>query len=328
MTENPLLSFCIPTYNQPEKVAALLAALQNEITPEAEILIRDDSSDNHTEEAVNCNPLRERIRYFHGKKEGYDAAALFLLEEAKGKYAWIFGDDILRPGAFRKVQATLTGKPDITFLFINSANVNQPDVPGLNFGQDFYFKDRNQVLTALGDILAFPSGAIFLRSAALQNKAGLVEHKGLAVMSFSLALHVLSEDGRAFFLNEPLILTDPKLPDQKIWYDVFQVYGINIFRVLESMRDRFSSRAIRVAERKNLNSVLRGILVARARGLTANLGGPSVRTWKMFRLYWKFPEMWLALPVLILPRGIVRFLYFFYKWLFPRTIQRFSGKLE
>ena len=98
-----LLSICIPTYNRPNKLKRLLKQIESQFSIYVELVIRDDSEKDETSTIVDNFKKETNIRtnYFRGKKIGLDAANLFLLENANGKFIWYFGDDDERFSFFR-----------------------------------------------------------------------------------------------------------------------------------------------------------------------------------------------------------------------------------
>ena len=63
MENNILLSICIPTYNQPQKVKRLLKSLLPQISPEVEIIVCDDSSNFETENIIKEYLGKTSIKY-------------------------------------------------------------------------------------------------------------------------------------------------------------------------------------------------------------------------------------------------------------------------
>ena len=79
-----LLSFCIPTYNRPERIYKILKQLVNLKTNEIEIVIGDDNpSSKKTEEVVN-KFIDSRISYFRNKENlGMDGNLLMVVKKQK-----------------------------------------------------------------------------------------------------------------------------------------------------------------------------------------------------------------------------------------------------
>ena len=96
---SPLLSICIATYNQPQEMTSLLSSLEKQVTPEVEVVIRDDSPNEETRKIIEQYQKSFPIRYIKGEKIGLDRVIIDITKKATGKYVWWFGDDELVDGA-------------------------------------------------------------------------------------------------------------------------------------------------------------------------------------------------------------------------------------
>jgi glycosyltransferase involved in cell wall biosynthesis len=104
----PLLSFCLPTYNNaPELVATLNSIVPQvlAVSQSVEIVISDNASDDETQKV--CGSFTSRhpfVKYFRNEcNVGFDGNVLSVMEKASGRYCWLFGDDLLVPGALAEV---------------------------------------------------------------------------------------------------------------------------------------------------------------------------------------------------------------------------------
>lgn len=316
----PLLSICIPTYNQPREIQNLLDSLTQQVMSDVEIVIRDDSSDTKTEEIVNRYRDRLPIRYFRGEKIGVDKAIIFITQEAAGKYVWWFGDDVMAPGAVEYALQLVRQHQDISLIWINSIPM-EGGMLSLDFGKDKFFRDRNEVLEQVGDLLGFISATLFMREDALPGIKHAERHVGSAFVTLYLILYVLSGGGRFYYVQTPYVLAQSKPASQSLWYDPFQVFAVNLYRVVtdDEFKKKFSPASVKRMLANNLDSICRTILVHRAKGYTHGLGSKSPKLGMLFSLYWKFPAFWRALPFLIAPRFLVRILYRLYKVFFRET---------
>ncbi|MEK7149435.1 MAG: glycosyltransferase family 2 protein [Patescibacteria group bacterium] len=316
-----ILSICIPTYNQPDKVKrffeSIISQLNSEINSQIEIVVRDDSSNLETKKIIEdySKKISVPIKYFHGKKEGVDVAIIFLTQEAKGDYVWWFGDDVLADGAIARVIKLVKDFPEISFIWVNSCDINNRNDTAFELEGDKFFDNRNQLMEKNIGMLGFISATIFKKEKALSGIENSKKYINSAFVSLYLILHVLSQDGRFYFLNNPYVLADPKFQGKPRWYDAFQVFGINLYKVVCEFKDKFDNQSIRKALADNFGKVWRAVLVERALGFTEGFGSKNPKLKQMFKYYWNFPEFWLALPFLIIPRFILRFLYKFYKFL-------------
>jgi glycosyltransferase involved in cell wall biosynthesis len=111
-----LLSICIPTYNRQEYLQVSLTEIvkQADMFPDVEIIVINNNSTDTTEQLVaelwNEYP---KIRYFRNNENiGGDANFIRCVEEARGQYVWLFGDDeILLPGGIAEVVKALQYQP-------------------------------------------------------------------------------------------------------------------------------------------------------------------------------------------------------------------------
>lgn len=304
-----LLSICIPTYNQPAELRKLLESLVDQVGSETELIIRDDSTNDDSKLVADDFSRRIPLRYFKGKREGLDVAILFLTQEARGKYVWWLGDDVVTSGAVAHILDVVKRYPDISFLWLNSADVEDVRDVALHLGGDMFFRDRNQVIEEDIGLLGFISATIFRKSNVVGGLESVKKYIGSAWVNLYLILYVLSGEGRQYFINKPYILSRPKLPGEKRWYDPFQVFGITLFHVAQEFRGKFDARSIRKALSDNFGKVWRSILVERAKGYTIGFASFSPKVPPLFRLYWNFPEFWIAFPFLIAPRFLLKFFY-------------------
>jgi len=149
----PLVSFAIPTYNRSAKLARLLKILyaQTEcVAADAvEVLISDNCSTDDTRLVMDqYAPYGARL-FRQTTNLDLDANLRFLYEQARGQYVWFFSDDdILLPGALRKVLDALASRSPDVLLF----SFAQP--PGLT-RPTFDLRDDITVITDIRRIIEF-----------------------------------------------------------------------------------------------------------------------------------------------------------------------------
>ncbi len=328
-----LLSICIPTYNRPREFERLLSGLAPQITPEVELVIRDDSTNLETHEFFEKLKVGKgwHVNYIKGEKIGIDAANLLLVERAQGKYIWWFSDDDeIRPNALSRVLELVKKYPDITFMWVNF-DFQVAGNPAVNREEGF-FKDGNEVLEVLGTNIGLLSSLIFSRKDGLPAMPLAKKHiVGFSFAQLVLIFHVLSGGGKLFFLRGPYILCHPTTPEEfkreatktgKIINETFKTYAVDFYNIVHEFDGKFSARAIKKILSINFAAAWRGLIIRWIGGWDM----PTGKRWTMFKLYWNFPEVWLAMPILLLPLSINRFLYRIYrvffshrKWIFGRS---------
>lgn len=89
--EQPMVSICIPTYNQSELLKRLLDSIMNQTYQDFEVIVSDDSGNAEVQEVVSDYL---GIRYYHNEKtlgaiRNYNQAMMY----AEGKYIKVMGHD-------------------------------------------------------------------------------------------------------------------------------------------------------------------------------------------------------------------------------------------
>lgn len=316
MVQNKLLlSVCVPTYNQPDAVRKLLESLTTQYQSQIEILIRDDSPNNETDDIVRTFASKFPIRYFRGQKEGLDVAIIFLTEEARGLFVWWIGDDVIQPNAVQRLVTLINKHEDLTFIWVNSHDTINKDILSVNDLSSYFFSDSDNVLNLDIGLLGFITATVFKREVATPCLEQAKKHIGSAFVCMYIVLHVIAQRGKCYFLGMPCFSSNHKPPGELRWYDQFQVFGINLFHIVMLFEAHFDKRKIRKALSKNISMVIKAIIVERALGLKIGFASASPKLIPLARLYWSYWIFWALLPLLITPRFILPPFYSIYnKW--------------
>ncbi len=307
------LSICIPTYNQAAAVQVLLEELVSQYLPQIEIIVRDDSLNDETEKIVRDFQKTIPIRYFHGKREGLDSAIIFLTEQARGKFVWWIGDDVLFPGAIQDVLCTFKNNPETSFLWVNSADISNPKRLAVQDVHSRFFRDKNDVLNLDIGLFGFITATIFKREAAISGLDQARRHIGSAFVCMYIVLYVIAQRGPYYYLGKPCFASHPKPPGEIRWYDQIQVFGINLFKIVSEFNDDFDKKVLRKALSKNLNMVLKAMVVERAMGLKTGFAASNSKIFPLMRTYWNYFEFYKFLPLILLPTPLLKILYQFFK---------------
>lgn len=319
-----LLSICFPTYNQPEAATAFLESVRPQLTPEVEILILDDSPDECTRKAV-APYLDDRIQYSRGEGgslKGLDRALLVLLERARGRYVWTFGDEILENGAIQKILSLLKTHPDLSLIWVNSRDENNTSI-AFDFKEDRFFRDADEMIEVIGMELTFISATVFNRAKALKGLRLAEKYIGTTYVHIYLVLTAMSQGGRFYFVNHPYVVGVVKPPEFQYNFNknVFKVTTEDLFRVVNSpdFKGKFSRKSIRRFLSVQFGRIWRGVLVARALGHKNDYASFSSKISTFLKYYWNFPEIFLAVPLLCFPPFLDRFFYRLYRKIFSKT---------
>lgn len=320
----PFMSICIPTYNRPREFERLLKRLIPQLDERMEIVVRDDSTNQESATIFEALTKQKRYstQYYKCEKIGVDAANIFLLEKAKGTVIWWFSDDdILLDNGIRTAIDVIKADPKINFIWANFAF---QEISNLAMDRpDGYFKDGSDVIRSLGVNIGLMSTYIVRAAIGRQGLAYARRHvRGFAFAATAVVLWVLTQPGKFYFLRGPYILCNPTTTEEikkatikadgSVVNAGFATYGIYFYDMVTGLASHFESGAVRKLLTLNFGALWRGMLV----GWVGGWDTPRGKLWKMFKLYWSFPEFWVALPVFLMPRWLNKFLYKIYKIFF------------
>ena len=311
-TTSKLLSFCIPTYGQPKHIRNLLDKLLEQEMEGVEIIIRDDNLDDETQKIIEEYLTKLPIRYFHMDKEGVDRAFLFLSKEARGTFVWWFGDDLLEAGAMARVTGFLKSNPDVDLMYINSTDLSG-DHYSIQLGSSRYFIDQNEALNKLKDQLGFCSAILFKKQTLALGFETAENFIGTCWVTLYLVLHALTRGKNFYFLDGRNFQSESKLMGEVRWYDSFLVHGVNFAIVARQFEGFFDRKTLHELLVYKFSRSWRAVLVERALGYKTGFAAAGLHYSKLIRLYWNFPELYIAIPMMLLPRSVLVFLYRLYK---------------
>lgn len=310
--EKILLSICLPTRNQPEAVDALLKQLSQQFVAGLEIIIRDDSARDLTEDIIKKYQDKIPINYTHEtrEQESYDSKIAYLVKAARGKYTWCIGDDLLAPKAIETVFSILNKHDDLTFLWVNSAAIEDPNFTSIKDKNSYFFANKNDVLRKFDiGMLGFMSVTIFNRKIALDCFEEAQKIIGLGWVGLYINLYVISRGKKSYYIGTPIVLCQPKPPGQVRSYDHFEVFGISLIQTVRLFENEFEPNLIHQSIAKNLVQVLKAILVERSLGFKAGFASPKPKIIPLLTYYSGFWQLWVYLPLLLVPTFLLKFLY-------------------
>lgn len=118
--DSNIISFCIPTYNRPDKLMFTISSIinQGEIC-NYEIVISDNSENDETAKAIETFRDNPKIRYYRNLTNiGSAANFVKVISLAKGRYVWLMSDDdCLYTGALSRITNLLSREPDLVYIF-------------------------------------------------------------------------------------------------------------------------------------------------------------------------------------------------------------------
>ncbi len=307
-----LLSFCIPTYGQPEHIRQILEKLLDQDMDGVEIVIRDDSPDDETQKVISDYLTKLPMRYFHMDKQGIDRAFLFLSQEARGDFVWWFGDDLIETGTMARVTRFLKSNPHVDLMYINSTDLSGEHY-SIQLGSSRFFIDQNEALSELKDQLGFCSAILFKKETLALGFEKAEKFIGTAWVTLFLVLHALTSGKHFYFLDGTNFKSEPKPMGESRWYDSFLVHGINFAVVLHHFENRFNRKTLHELLTYKFSRSWRAVVVERAHGFKTGFAAAKLHLPKLVRLYWRYPEFYIAVPMMLLPRPVLAGLYRSYK---------------
>ena len=114
-------SVVIPTYNRAATIGRAIESALSQTRPHFEIILVNDGSTDHTEEAIK--PYRDRIRYISQDNRGSASARNRGILEGSGNYiAFLDSDDLWYPKKLERVEIAIREYPEAG-LFYSDSNV-------------------------------------------------------------------------------------------------------------------------------------------------------------------------------------------------------------
>jgi glycosyltransferase involved in cell wall biosynthesis len=293
------LTIGIPTRNQSNNFASTLNSILSQINDENKnniaVLILDDSDDDLTYGIVNQinSPL---VEYRRGEKKGLDYADFWLIENARSEYVWLFGDDILLPGAINSILNILKLDPD--FVWINSASNHKTK----NFGESSWMSG-SQVIEQIGDLLTFISALLWKRSVLIPHLNLGEDYLGNCMAYMYPQLEVLSGEGRFYYCDDVLFYSHAR-DFSKLWYNPFEVFAKNYIEALSAFKSRPTiSRAVKKEIVRRGVEILKGVIYYHMTGKKYGLG-MTTRS-DAIKVFYKLPQTYVYLLFFLMPSPLL-----------------------
>jgi abequosyltransferase len=229
-----MLSVCIPAYNRPQEISLLLDSILNQDYEDFEVIVSDDNSPKAAEiarvvrEHARKHPAR-RIRYSRNERNlGFDRHLREILRQAEGRYCVYMGDDdLLAPGALRKIDRAVTGNENIGVVLRSWASVDRATEQVTHtfkyFDSDRFFPAGVDTIVTFFRRSLFISGIVVHREAAIQ--AATDQFDGTLLYQLHLVANLLARMN-GFYIADVLALN--------------RTSGVHFFGTSEKEKDRFA----------------------------------------------------------------------------------------
>lgn len=308
LQEEIILSICIPTYNRKEFLEKAVKSVLAVYRPQIEIMISDncssDDTENYCRNLVSENPQIKYIR--NSTNIGPDGNFLQLLQKANGKYIQILSDD----------DEVRCADIDNFLLFLSKNDFSLGEFYAVVKGREStvpvkankIYKDSEicDFIKEHGIFLTFVSSLLFSREAFLkiENPERFLNTN---LLQTHLAAETLKSGGAADIFDYFISATQ----NTSGGYNFYEVFIKNWRSVLfETMRNvGIPKRFLRQQFARDLRFPFPYLVKEKAIGINF----VTKPKWRYFKYSFCYPYgIFVILPILLMPKFMVRFLYFIY----------------
>jgi glycosyltransferase involved in cell wall biosynthesis len=202
-----LVSVVIPTFNSADYLVQAIQSVLAQTYQDFEIIVVDDASTDHTEEAIR--PFADRITYLRQERGGPSVARNRAIIQAKGELiAFLDADDLWRPTKLARQFDYLNQHPKACLVYTDFTRGSCPGSNDESRLQVFKARDTNTFLALLEEnFIATPT--VMVRRSALAH-SGLFDPKLRGSEDLDLWLRLADpangqNSGRFGFVNEILV---------------------------------------------------------------------------------------------------------------------------
>ncbi|WP_407926453.1 glycosyltransferase [Aquipseudomonas ullengensis] len=173
MSEQPLVSVIIASYNHAPYIEAAIESVLNQSYPTVELLVVDDGSSDDSVERIQALQRRHGFDFRVQANQGLARTLNDCIARARGSLIAPFGsDDVMLPARLATQVAYLQGKPEVG---ICAGNIEQIDAAGAarprrDRGREFRRLDFEAIFQ--GDQAGAPAPTLLFRREALERVGG------------------------------------------------------------------------------------------------------------------------------------------------------------
>ena len=318
ISDQIVLTIGIPTYNGSLTIEKTLKSIVPQLTPQIEILISDNCSEDETESIIRkYTKTYKNVNYIRNSQNiGFDRNVDALMNKSSGGMVWILGDDdYLMDGAVENVLKIIDSNPNVEIIFANCPHDIKLDEldNGLCFsGNDFFKKTKfkngfistnifSKKLWATVDVSKyFDSGWIHIGFLieALQRSASYVTSYYSVDYIRSEAIEMRWGGNGSFIYT-----------------------GLNLVKIYSRMKDlNYTREVTRQAYLSIKGAYWKSFPIAKAKGfkLKFNFLVELISIYKNFLTFWV-----IDLPIILMPSIFYKSLFFCYKKIKSSTFFKF-----
>lgn len=242
MNNPPLVSICIPTYNQTTFLKKTLDSIFLQEFTDYELIISDDSTNDEVKKLVSTYPP-EKIKYTKNAEPlGSPKNWNITLEKATGKYVKILHHDdwFSDSNSLTKFVQAIKSSEDIDFVFSASYIQKEEGVSTTNTKSNVIINKIRKASDTLltGNVIGSPSATLFKKTSLRFDE----RLKWLVDIDFYIQI---IKSNNFVYLAEPLIYTTDGATHQitntcknkeveiREWFYIFDKYQIGKFNISE-----------------------------------------------------------------------------------------------
>lgn len=194
-----LLSLCIPTFNRAGTLTTLLNSIVKQCDDfnknDVEIVICDNHSTDHTREIVEGMKAESgfSIKYIvHNENTGLIKNVFSTVKHASGEFCWFLGsDDIMEPGAIKRVIAVLEKHPYVKILLprFNVYNFNLDQIE-TDLPRPIYHFNNEEIITEFDSVSEYIVYELGYLSILIFNREAWNDVKELPEFEYNNYYHV------------------------------------------------------------------------------------------------------------------------------------------
>ena len=244
MSPRPKLSLCIPTWNRASFLGGALESGLREAASQppgtVEVLVCDNASSDDTPGVIlKIQAAYPELQAFRNvKHECFDNNYLRCVEEARGEFVWIMGDDdVWLPGSIARVLRELEAGADACLCLAEACDMDLNPEIVLPWFLDsdlpkVWHLDSREALIHYFDgcarnagVFAFISVAIFCKERFLRDKASLQRSIDTGYIHLWGMMNVFRQFLTLHYISEPLIRNRCSSAENAIYWAQNPLYG-------------------------------------------------------------------------------------------------------
>ncbi|MGL5229801.1 MAG: glycosyltransferase family 2 protein [Cetobacterium sp.] len=307
MNDEILLSILIPTYNREKYLEKALNKFFEQITEKfkskIEILVSDNCSKDNTQDLLQKFEKiskEKKIDFKFSKNDknlGFDGNFFKLINQSKGKFCWIFGDDeFLLENALEKIIPLLTD--EIGLVHLSNKAANKEEVI-------FSKSETQKFIKEINYMISFITANIFNKK-YIDWQINYSDFRGGNLIQELFYFQSILKGDRNIFLYDKIFTTERA--ENIGSYKLFQTFGKNQNKIFEYFKDKgLDKKTIDFINKKMLKEFFPNYIVPLSKNTKwedENIYLEMENTFSSYKEFYLF-----CLPLIKMPNKIAKIYY-------------------